>query len=289
MSEELDYRTERKVTWAQVVIVVLLIGAIALSIFVIRPIASSPGTYTQSFAYLDEKMDNAKMLSLGSSSAAFIVSLIPDDAGTPIANELAKFSGYLLAVLSAIFLEKYLLTSIGYVATMVIIPLGFLIAIPAVFARSGYKAKFREYATRLIIFGICVIFVIPLGCKCGRMIEETNAQSIETALNDARNANEIVESVPDEKESKNIFEKVGDFFTSLWGSTTAAYEWAKTVLSNFMSSIAVMFVTTIIIPILMFLSFFWLLRFLTKRDFVVGVIETVSWLAKGTRQSIKKV
>ena len=64
----------------------LLALIVALSVFVARPFLTNPATYGKSMDYLDEKKQNAMMISLGSASASFIVTMIPDDTGTPIAG-----------------------------------------------------------------------------------------------------------------------------------------------------------------------------------------------------------
>ena len=248
--------------------IVLLRALIVILYTIIRPILTNPETYKNSYTYLNEKLSNAKMLTLGSSSASLIVSLLPEDAGTPIANELAELSGYLLIVVSVIFMEQYLMTTVGFVASSIILPIACLFGIIATLIESESKTKLKEYATRLAIFGICITLVIPIGCFCGQNIEAMNSLSIETALNDAKQANEIIKSIPNETQNKNIFERVGDFFASLWNNASEAYEWSKSVLSDFLSSIAVMLITTIAIPLLVFFCFLWLIRFITKRDFV---------------------
>ena len=249
-----------------------LAAIFVLLLTVIRPIMVRQSTYQSAFDYLEEKMGNATMISLGVTSSSFVISLIPDDAGSAIANELAEYSGYMLIVISAIFLERYLLTTIGFVSSSIILPLSCLFAGLAIIAHPQSRLKLKEYAFRLLIFGICIAIVIPLGCYCGRMIENANSASIQAALDDAKNANEIMESIPEGEESKNIFDKVGDFFSGLWKNAADAYSWAKTRLSHFMASVAVMLVTTIAIPILIFFCFLWLARFLTKHDFVIAFV-----------------
>ncbi|MCR4884781.1 MAG: hypothetical protein K6A68_14500 [Clostridiales bacterium] len=130
-----------------------------------------------------------------------------------------------------------------------------------------------EYAIRIFIFCICIMAVIPLGCLCGQQIEAANAESIETAINDAETANEIVESIPDDAKNKNTFDKVGDFFSNLWNSASDVYDWVKGVLSNFVKAMAVMLVTTIVIPVLIFIACLCLIKFLTGRDFVRSAID----------------
>ena len=89
---------------------VALALVVILCVFVIRPVLTNPSTFQDAIDYLDEKKQNATTISMGTANASFIISMIPDDAGTPVAGELAKLSSYILFVLSTIMLEKYLLT-----------------------------------------------------------------------------------------------------------------------------------------------------------------------------------
>lgn len=253
----------------QKIILTMVFVCIGVLIFTIVSNAlTSPAMYQNSINYLDEKLANANMLCLGSTSASFIVTLLPDDSGTPIANELAQLSGYILLVISAIFMERYLITTVGLIATKLILPIGCIFFILSIWASSKAKARYRENAIRMLIFGICIMLIIPLGCRCGREIEKINEQSIEMALQDARTADEIVQSIPEDGKNKNIFEKVGEFFSSIWSSASSAYDWVREVLNNFLKAVAVMLVTTIGIPVLTVVAFIWLVRFLAKGDFM---------------------
>ena len=120
----------------------------------------------------------------------------------------------------------------------------------------------------MFIFGICIMLVIPLGCRCGQEIERINAQSIEKALQDAETADEIVQSIPQDERNKNVFEKVGELISSIWKRATNAYDWIKEVLNSFLKAVAVMLVTTIGIPTLIVFAFAWLVKYLTKGDFI---------------------
>ena len=269
--------------WTGLKVLAVLL-AMVLCVTVFGPYLTNLKTYENQSRYLDEIMANANMLALGASSASFVVSMLPDDTGTAISNELAQFTGYLLFVISAIFLEKYLLVTIGWIGTVIAI-LSCVFFLLASFAKKGNKMKLKEYAIRTLIFSICIVCIIPLGCECGKGIEKANADSIQRALNDAKKANEIVEAMPAE-EDRNFFQKVGDFFAGLWDSAKQAYEWAKSVLNNFMASIAVMLVTTIAIPILMLFAFLWAIKFLTKHDFVITVVGFADRCAEGTRKAL---
>ena len=255
---------------------VALALVVILSVFVIRPILTNPSTFQDAVDYLNEKKQNATTISMGTANASFIISAIPDDAGTPVAGELARLSSYILFVLSTILLEKYLLTALGFFATCVIVPIACLCAAFAVLSKSQNREKFREFAIRFLVIAICVVQIIPVACVCGKAIESANKASIDAAMEDAMNANEIVESLPKDTKSKNIFEKIEDFFSDLWKSATEAYEWAKSVLSNFITSVSIMVVTTIAIPIAILLFYLWIIHTLTRKDFsdaVAGMIN----------------
>lgn len=263
-------------TLSKVLKLAALAVVVVLCVLVIRPVLTNPETFQESIDYLNEKKQNAIMISMGSASASFIVSMIPDDTGTPIATELAKMSSYILFVISAILLEKYLLTAIGLFATCVIMPIACLCGAFAVLSTDENKRRFREFAIRFLVLAICIVQIIPIACICGQTIESANKASIDAAMEDAKNANEIVDSIPEEYKGKNIFEKVGEFFSGLWKSASDAYDWANTVLSNFLSSVSVMIVTTIAIPILILLFYIWIIHMLTRKDFTGSVITMVS-------------
>lgn len=260
---------------------------LAICICIISPILSNPSSYPSTIRYLDERFTKTNTLMLGTASASFIISFIPDDAGTPVANELAKISGYMLLVLSAILLEKYLLTSIAFVACTLVPTAAFVMGVLWVYLKDGHmRLKAAEFAVRLIIFAICLVLIIPLGCACGRAIESINETSINLAIKDAEEANKIVDSLPESEEDRNIIQKAID---DLIKGLKQKIEWAKELFANFMRSTAVMLITTIAIPILILFCFIWLIRFLTKKDFTHAILSFSKKFANKTADTITSI
>ncbi len=101
--------------------VILLLVAI-LSITVIGKYASAPENHQKTIASLDEKKQTVMELTAASTVTSALITLLPGDTATPIAEKMADVSGYLLVVLCAIYLEKYLVTITGYVAFTYLIP-----------------------------------------------------------------------------------------------------------------------------------------------------------------------
>lgn len=97
-----------------------------LSFCVIAKYTSSPTMKINAHAIqsLDDKKTTALELTAAATAASAAITLIPGDAGTPIADKLADLSSYFLIVVCAIYLEKYLVTITGLAAFKLLIPIG---------------------------------------------------------------------------------------------------------------------------------------------------------------------
>ena len=102
-------------------IIVLLVIA-TLSFSAGAKYAAAPEHHKETIAALDEKKDTVLELTVAATATSALITLIPGDVGTPIAEKVADLSGYLLIVLCAVFLEKYLVTLTGYAAFKLFIP-----------------------------------------------------------------------------------------------------------------------------------------------------------------------
>ena len=102
------------------IVIWLLIGL--LSFTVLGKYASAPESHQATIASLDEKKATVLELTAATTATSALITLLPGDIGTPIAEKVADLSGYLLIVLCAVFLEKYLVTITGYAAFKIFIP-----------------------------------------------------------------------------------------------------------------------------------------------------------------------
>ena len=133
-----------------------------ISVFGLTKVAASPQTYEKTIASLDEKKETVMKLTAASTAASALISLTPDDTASPIADELAELSSYFLIILSAIYLEKYALTIIGYLAFGVLIPVACALSIVDVFLT---KEIFKNIIRKLVITGLVILCIIPAGEK----------------------------------------------------------------------------------------------------------------------------
>ena len=269
----MENEKQKKILFALIPIVIAL-----LSFFVIARFTSSTEFNAKTIQSLDDKKTTVMELAAASAAASAAITLIPGDVGTPIANKLADLSSYFLIVLCAIYLEKYLVTITGYAAFKILVP------IACVFF-SGYllwrKEILRVVAQKFLLFGLAVYLVIPASVKVADMIETTYASSIESTIETAKQTTDEIESETgesgqvDDKSSNeksqsdsdsDSKENAGGFFSGLFnkvqeGVSTATAN-VENVLNNFIEALAILLVTSCLIPILVLIFFVWLVKML---------------------------
>lgn len=269
----MENEKQKKILFALIPIVIAL-----LSFFVIARFTSSTEFNAKTIQSLDDKKTTVMELAAASTAASAAITLIPRDVGTPIANKLADLSSYFLIILCAIYLEKYLVTITGYAAFKILVP------IACVFF-SGYllwrKEILRVVAQKFLLFGLAVYLVISASVKVADMIETTYASSIESTIETAKQTTDEIESETgesgqvDDKSSNeksqsdsdsDSKENAGGFFSGLFnkvqeGVSTATAN-VENVLNNFIEALAILLVTSCLIPILVLIFFVWLVKML---------------------------
>lgn len=282
--------------------VVLLLVAI-LSITVVGKYASAPENHQKTIASLDEKKQTVMELTAASTVTSALITLLPGDTATPIAEKMADVSGYLLIVLCAIYLEKYLVTITGYVAFTYLIPAACVLWILNLFFAN---ATVRKLAAKLAVFGIAIFLVVPASVKISDLIGDTYQAQIEATIEDAKSTQNILENsdmVNDTNETEdngtgatgtatgnaqekensnsgsatNIFDWAKDAFSSAKDSvanvvenvTISTEELVQKVensLNHFIEAVAVMIITSCVIPMLVLLLFFWMVKIVLDVD-----------------------
>ena len=276
----------------------LLIGI--LSFTVVGKYAAAPESHQATITSLDEKKNTVLELTMAATATSAVITLLPGDIGTPIAEKVADLSGYLLIVLCAIFLEKYLVTITGYAAFKIFIPAACALFATNLFANNR---SFDRLARKLLIFGICIFLVVPASVKASDLIERTYQAQIEATLEEAKGTEKLLEnSVESEstntasnttssdsqtsqpqqtEESSNFWQKAKDALSGAKDSVVSAVEnvtlsseelvqKVETSLSHFVEAVAVMLITSCVIPLLVLLVFFWLIKILVDMDFSSG-------------------
>ena len=236
-----------------IIILIVCIAIALVSFFVVAPIMSDPATFSKTIESLDAKKTTVAELTAASTAASAAITLLPNDVGTPIAEKLVDLSGYFVLIFSAIYLEKFLTTVAGYITFRYIIPVALLgLGINGFFGNEAVK----RFALRLIAFGLIIVLLVPASVGVSTLIEKTHEYSIQQTIDEANSASDEINENND-NEDTNALEQ---FFNKVKGGVSGQLKKFETILSNFIDAVAVLIVTTCVIPILVLLLFVMLLR-----------------------------
>ncbi len=202
-------------------------------------------------AVIDSNIHTVMELTAGSTAASAIITLLPGDQCTPIATELAELSKYFLLALSALYIEKYLITFMGLVSFKILIP------VAAAVWLIGYLKlgrTFRIVSYKIAVCALAIYMVIPASVEVTSFIYNRYAASIDATINEAT---EICEEAEVETEQASMIERVTNWIGNKAQSTV---EYVSGMLSHFIEALAVMIVTSCVLPVLVILFFIWMIK-----------------------------
>ena len=269
MENKIDSSFERSILFRVVAIMVCIIIA-CISFFGLAKSYSSPESKInkETIKYLDEKKTTALELSASATAVSTLITLAPGDDGTPVANKLMDLAGYFLIVVSAIYLEKYLLTILGALTFKWLIPVSML-ALAVYFG--GKKELFWKIGVKIFIFGLAIYAVIPVSVHVSKMIYSTYQESIDATIDEANDlADESEASKDEDKDSKDskkskdsessFIDKAKDAVNSVKNTLSVTANSVKNMVNKFIDGLAVLIVTTCLIPVLVIVFFIWLVK-----------------------------
>lgn len=260
--------------------VLLIVGI--LSFAVIAGYAASPEYHKNTIASLDDKKTTVLELTAATTTTSALITLLPGDTGTPIAEKVADLSQYLLIVLCAVFLEKYLVTITGYVSFKILIPVACILFIVTLVYDN---ATVKKLARRLLVFAVAIFLVVPASIRVSDLIENTYRSQIDAAIEEAGNTDGLIDdddikSETDSsaaKDDKGFWNSITDSIKKAGSTVTNSVETVlvspdklvskvQNCLNNFVEAIAVMIITSCVIPILVIIFFIWLVKVLLDVD-----------------------
>ena len=312
-----DQEDIMKVNITKCIIAILLIIIGAVSFASVSKYASKPENHKTTIASLDDKKETVLELTAATTATSALITLLPGDTATPIAEKMADLSTYLLVVLCAVFLEKYLVTITGYAAFRYLIPAAcvlFLINLAV------NNETIRKLASKLLIFGLAIFVLVPASVKMSDLIENTYRAQIESAMEEAKETQDIVGDVSDRESTteaasdtqsdrkeqsanndttsdsgvfgfldkakdaiSNAKDSVNDAVSNVAVSSEELVKKVENTLNHFIEAVAVMIITSCVIPILVMVFFFWLIKILLEVD--VAKSKVVSGLLSSKEEN----
>lgn len=284
-------------------IIAAVLAAVALvSLIVFANIASNPETYTGIIGTLDEKKGNVMVLATTTTAASAAISTLPNDMGTPIAEKLVDFSSYFMVILAVIYLEKFLLTTLGFLGFGILIPVACALFAVAVFLRRGTltRVNLQRLGTKLAAFGLALALVVPVSVWLTDNVDATFDESLAASNAAAQEATEQLEesaqAAPQEDQGLlgGIASAVQEGWNGLTQGAQQALDSLGDQLNTMIDTLAVMIVTSCLIPLLVLILFLQLAKIITGLDFggataVMGAARTKGRaVASSLRRPVQK-
>ena len=251
---------EKRALYSNVIYLVVLLVIALLSFNVVADKATSVENHQEALAQLEDKKMTALGLTASVTAVSTAISAIPGDVATPIAERISELTTPLLIIVCAIYLEKFLLTTVGYLSFKILIPVACVLLGLLTFMRNeAFMETVFKFAIKLAVFGIAIYFIIPASVKVTGVIETTFEETITQTYETVDEISDEAEKVTAEEEETNAFL---EFLASIGDEATELVESVKNALSVFIDAIAVLIITTCVIPIAVILVFVWLIKML---------------------------
>lgn len=243
--------------WKRIAAFTLVLIFLACSVTFLAQKFTNPETYRKTIQSIDEKKVTVLGVSAAIAGSATLLASVPDDATTPLAEEMMDLSSYLIAVVCVLVLEKSLLTVFGAAACYVLFPIACIFAL--IFIVNN-KKFFMAWAIKLSILALAFLIIVPSSMKLSDYIYEVNQVSFEQGT----------ETVVDSTETESSTKEDLPWYKKLWNTITnavkdtaeAAVEHGKKVLNEFIDAVSAFVIAYCAIPVFVVFLFLWLLKFL---------------------------
>lgn len=230
--------------------VILLVVAIVLSITVVSPFFCSTRVQAPTLDVIKESKEQATALSLTVTLASTAISMLPEDTGAPIADELSELSTPLLIVVCILYFEQFMLTSLEFLAFSVLIPTSLLVYIAYLY---NHKKSVSILATKLLLIGILCACMIPASAGITHLIRQTFKASIDAVQVQIDEIGVTFSKMLGDGSEGDILK----FISGLASGIGSALDFAKSALGLLIDAIAILLITSCVIPIVTALLFVW--------------------------------
>lgn len=256
----------------QIGFIVLLLVAALVSEFALRPHFEQVENWSGTIEVIDAKKTNVLALTTSSLALSAAITAIPDDTGTPVAEQLSQLAGNLGIVLAVLYLEKYLLTILSFLSFGVLIPIVcalFAISL-GIHGRLSTSRVLRILGVRVLIVAAIAVSVVPASVWVTQRVDETYQVSI--AQKEAKAKAEAEEKASKEskskskseqkQEDKSFLDQLVDGATQLVSGLSSGVQSLTdsviTQATNLIEGAIVVIVTSCVIPLLVLAAFLWM-------------------------------
>ena len=272
--------------WRRVLAAALVLLAL-VSALPLAEVFSRPETYAATIETLDEKKANVTALVASSTALSAAITAIPDDVGTPVADKLMDVSSDLGIVLMVIYLEKYLLTIFGLAAFRVLVPVGcaLLVGSLLLMRRSAVTGPLSRLGVKALLMAVVLFAVVPASVAVTDMVDRTYEVSAQTQVAGDQEADQAEQ--PEEEGDGSILDFIASIPEMVTEGVSSLTDDVLDQVNRLIESLAVMIVTSFVIPVVVLLFFLWAANALLGVD-MSGALGAARGRMRGAARSARR-
>lgn len=248
--------SEKRAIWYLNIIIPIFIAVV--SIFILANKVPESEFLNKSVERLEENKGQVLELTGATVAASLAISALPDDFASPMANTLSDLNKYFVILLAIIFLEKWIVVYGIKGIFLYLIPLACGLYVVSVLLKKDWWAK---EAYKVSLFAIAVILIVPCSVRMVDVLGKDSLAYVDETINEANmGAKKITDVSDDGNHEDTIFEKLSDAFTTATKGVDDLMKYFNNVMKKSINSIAILFVTTFVVPMMVLAFFKWLIK-----------------------------
>lgn len=277
---------KKKIIWS-----VALIAVALLSFFVFAKFFSSDKVLKGTYDYLDTKKNQVIGINGAVIGTAMLVSALPGNIETALVSALTGLQKPCFTVLAAVFAERHLAGIFSNISFACIIPLACIFGMISVWTNGS---ALKKLAIKLTIMGLVLSLTIPASVVLSKHVEKISSADEKIAEVQSMD-DEAAESSDSTKDKSGLSAMLNKFADAAGdvkdkledpkGALTEIQEKVKNWINGVIEALVIMIITSCVIPILVFIFLFWILRMLFQIDLPAISRHTTSLLSKSQKNS----
>ena len=212
------------------------------------------------------------------------ISALPDDFATPLANTISDLNVYLIFMLIVVFAEKLIVLEGTKIALALIIPIACVLHIVYVWSS---KDIFKQFARKFMILGVSIVLVIPISTHFTENVCADYMLYVDETIAETQAGADKINEVMSEDGNQSIFDKLSDALETAIQGFKDLITYFQNVVKKCVNAIAIMIVTTFVLPLLILMLFRWLLKELFALN-IPAPNEQINMLAKKVKEISKR-
>lgn len=251
--------------------ILLLIFITVFSITVLANIVPDTEYMQETVEYLDESQSTVMTFSGTASATSLALSALPEDFATPLASTVSDLNTYFIFMFAVLFVEKLMVLEGTKLAFAYLIPITCILY--GLFVLTE-KEVFKNFGRKLLILGIAVILVIPVSTRFTNIVCKDYMVYVDETIAEAdAGATKINEVMTTGDTEVGFFDKISAAFKNSIQGVSDLLDYFNNVIKRCINSVAIMLVTTFVVPLLILFLFRWLLTELFALHFPMPRIQ----------------